>query len=85
MEVKLKISGMTCAVCVKTIEKSVSKMDGVESIVVNLLDESAVINFDEKFVSIEDIGIKIERLGYEVLGIAEEIEELPDKEDELKE
>ncbi|MBM7409201.1 heavy metal translocating P-type ATPase [Methanococcus maripaludis] len=85
MEVKLKISGMTCAVCVKTIEKSVSKMDGVESIVVNLLDESAVINFDEKIVSIEDIGIKIERLGYEVLGIAEEIEELPDKEDELKE
>jgi Cu+-exporting ATPase len=52
---------------------------------VNLLDESAVINFDEKIVSIEDIGIKIERLGYEVLGIAEEIEELPDKEDELKE
>jgi Cu+-exporting ATPase len=85
MEVKLKISGMTCAVCVKTIEKSVSKMDGVESIVVNLLDESTVINFDEKLVSIEDIGIKIERLGYEVLGIAEEIEELPDKEDELKE
>jgi Cu+-exporting ATPase len=85
MEVKLKISGMTCAVCVKTIEKSVSKMDGVKSITVNLLDESAVINFDEKLVSIEDIGIKIERLGYEVLGIAEEIEELPDKEDELKE
>jgi Cu+-exporting ATPase len=85
MEVKLKISGMTCAVCVKTIEKSISKMDGVKSITVNLLDESAVINFDEKIVSIEDIGIKIERLGYEVLGIAEEIEELPDKEDELKE
>ncbi|MBA2847060.1 Cu+-exporting ATPase [Methanococcus maripaludis] len=85
MEVKLKISGMTCAVCVKTIEKSVSKMDGVESIVVNLLDESAVINFDPELVSIEDIGIKIERLGYEVLGIAEEVEELPDKEDELKE
>jgi len=85
MEVKLKISGMTCAVCVKTIEKSVSKMDGVDSIVVNLLDESAVINFDEKIVSIEDIGIKIERLGYEVLGIAEEVEELPNKEGELKE
>ncbi|MBA2859771.1 cation-translocating P-type ATPase [Methanococcus maripaludis] len=85
MEVKLKISGMTCAVCVKTIEKSVSKMDGVESIVVNLLDESAVINFDPKIVSIEDIGIKIERLGYEVLGIAEEVEELPNKETELKE
>ncbi|MBA2868409.1 cation-translocating P-type ATPase [Methanococcus maripaludis] len=85
MEVKLKISGMTCAVCVKTIEKSVSKMDGVESIVVNLLDESAVINFDPKIVNIEDIGIKIERLGYEVLGIAEEVEELPNKETELKE
>ncbi|ABO34737.1 heavy metal translocating P-type ATPase [Methanococcus maripaludis C5] len=85
MEVKLKISGMTCAVCVKTIEKSVSKMDGVESITVNLLDESAVINFDEKIVSIEDIGIKIESLGYEVLGIAEEVEELPDKDVELKE
>ncbi|MBA2852630.1 Cu+-exporting ATPase [Methanococcus maripaludis] len=85
MEVKLKISGMTCAVCVKTIEKSVSKMDGIESIVVNLLDESAVINFDPKIVNIEDIGIKIERLGYEVLGIAEEVEELPNKETELKE
>uniref|UniRef100_A9AAE6 Heavy metal translocating P-type ATPase n=1 Tax=Methanococcus maripaludis (strain C6 / ATCC BAA-1332) TaxID=444158 RepID=A9AAE6_METM6 len=85
MDVKLKISGMTCAVCVKTIEKSVSKMEGVKNITVNLLDESAVINFNEKIVSIEDIGIKIERLGYEVLGIAEEVEELPEKEGELKE
>jgi len=73
MEVKLKISGMTCAVCVKTIEKSVSKLEGVKSITVNLLEESAKIEFDEKIVSLEDIGIKIERLGYEVLGIFEEV------------
>ena len=47
---------MTCAVCVKTIEKSVSKLEGVKSITVNLLEESAKIEFDEKIVSLEDIG-----------------------------
>ena len=37
---ELKISGMTCAICVSTIEKSLSKLNGVSSAKVNLGTEN---------------------------------------------
>lgn len=58
MNVKIKISGMTCAVCAKTIEKVLSKTDGVNSITVNLVDESAEVDFNPDVISIEEIGKK---------------------------
>ncbi|ABR54392.1 heavy metal translocating P-type ATPase [Methanococcus vannielii SB] len=73
METKLKVSGMTCAVCANTIERSVSKMEGISKISVNLLEESVSIIFDDKVLSIADITLKIEKLGYNVLGNFEEV------------
>ncbi|WP_048057806.1 heavy metal translocating P-type ATPase [Methanothermococcus okinawensis] len=87
MNVKIKIFGMTCAVCAKTIEKVLSKTDGVNSITVNLVDESAEVDFNPDVISIEEIGKKIEKLGFDVVGIGvdENLEDVEEhKELELK-
>ncbi|MCE7735674.1 MAG: copper-translocating P-type ATPase [Candidatus Heimdallarchaeota archaeon] len=43
---KFNISGMTCASCVNTIENYVGSQEGVKSVKVNLLAETAMIEFD---------------------------------------
>lgn len=63
-QLKLDITGMTCAACSTRIEKVLNKMDSVEANV-NLAMESAAISFDSELVSINDIITKIEKLGYE--------------------
>ncbi|MEH7376699.1 heavy metal translocating P-type ATPase [Neobacillus drentensis] len=63
-QLKLDISGMTCAACSTRIEKVLNKMDSVEANV-NLAMESAAISFDTELVSSNDIITKIENLGYE--------------------
>ncbi|MFL6562974.1 MAG: heavy metal translocating P-type ATPase, partial [Bacillus sp. (in: firmicutes)] len=64
-QLKLDITGMTCAACSTRIEKVLNKMDGVEANV-NLAMESAAISFDTELVSSNDIITKIENLGYGV-------------------
>ncbi|MFL6555238.1 MAG: cation transporter, partial [Bacillus sp. (in: firmicutes)] len=58
-QLKLDISGMTCAACSTRIEKVLNKMDSVEANV-NLAMESAAISFDTELVSSNDIITKIE-------------------------
>jgi len=41
----LKVSGMTCAACVKTVENAISGVDGVSSVSVNLLSHRAEVEF----------------------------------------
>ena len=64
-QLKLDITGMTCAACSTRIEKVLNKMDSVEANV-NLAMESAAISFDTELVSGNDIINKIEHLGYGV-------------------
>ncbi|MDR1065759.1 MAG: heavy metal translocating P-type ATPase, partial [Oscillospiraceae bacterium] len=60
----LAITGMTCAACSARIERVVSKMDGVESVSVNLASERASLTFDGDKLSLADIIAKIEKTGY---------------------
>ncbi|MFB5194434.1 heavy metal translocating P-type ATPase [Neobacillus sp. KR4-4] len=62
-QLKLDITGMTCAACSSRIEKVLNKMDGVQANV-NLAMETAAISFDTEQVSSNDIIAKIEKLGY---------------------
>ena len=62
-QLKLDITGMTCAACSTRIEKVLNKMDGVEANV-NLAMESAAVSFNSELVSSSDIFKKIEKLGY---------------------
>ncbi|KAH9495205.1 ATPase Cu transporting protein 7A [Bulinus truncatus] len=60
----LKISGMTCASCVATIEKNVSKMEGVNKILVSLMAQRAEVTYDPAYVLPSQIANKVEDLGF---------------------
>ncbi|MDF2671792.1 MAG: copper-translocating P-type ATPase [Clostridiales bacterium] len=64
MEKNLKIEGMTCAACAKTVERVSKKLDGVIEANVNFATEKLKISFDETKVSIPDIRAAIEKAGY---------------------
>ncbi|MFD1736729.1 heavy metal translocating P-type ATPase [Bacillus salitolerans] len=58
------ISGMTCASCVNRIEKSISKLSGVQKVHVNLANESATVEYIEEQVTTSQLVKAIEKLGY---------------------
>ena len=62
----LPIQGMTCANCVSTVERNVKKLDGIESVVVNLSSERAAVGYDTQKVALDQIIQKIQRAGYNV-------------------
>lgn len=63
-DLTLDIEGMTCASCATSIERGVSKLEGVKSISVNLLNKSAYVEYDPDTLKSVDITRKIETLGY---------------------
>lgn len=63
-QVVLPVTGMTCANCVATIERNVKKLDGVDTVNVNLASERATVSFDPQKLSLENILAKVERAGY---------------------
>ena len=64
MEKKYSITGMTCAACSSGIERTVRKLDGVQSCSVSLMGESMDVAYDETVLT--DAGIKkaVAALGY---------------------
>jgi len=84
----LKIGGMTCATCVKTIENSLRNLDGIISVNVNLGAEKAFVTYNPKVITISDMKKAIEDTGYKYLGLeGEDVEDLEKKarEKDLKE
>jgi len=71
-QVTLKVGGMTCAMCVKTIEGSLGKLDGVSSATVNLGAEKAYVSFNPRVVTVAEMKAAIEDAGYQYLGISGE-------------
>jgi|GEM_PF-6273423 copper chaperone CopZ len=52
---KLSISGMSCEDCARTIEKAVKQIDGVIDLKVDYRSSSALLRYDEKRISPEQI------------------------------
>lgn len=67
-EINLSITGMHCAACVARIENTVKKLDGVDSVKVNLLTEKANVAVAEGGPTQEDIIQAITNIGF---GVAE--------------
>ncbi|EHR78739.1 copper-exporting P-type ATPase A [Thermococcus litoralis DSM 5473] len=67
MEINIKITGMSCASCAKTIEVALKELEGVKDVKVNLATETAYVKFDESKVSITQIIRAIESVGYGVV------------------
>ena len=52
-EVTFPVTGMTCASCVRRIEKALVKVDGVQTASVNLATEKAKVAYDPAVASPE--------------------------------
>lgn len=60
---KINVLGMHCAACSAACEKSLNSIDGV-SAAVNLMTETASVEYDEKKVSYSDLVSAIEKAGF---------------------
>lgn len=66
-EIDLPITGMTCAACVRTVERALNKVPGVVSANVNLATEHAHVSFVAGTARRADLVSAVERVGYGVL------------------
>ncbi|HEX9333550.1 MAG TPA: HAD-IC family P-type ATPase, partial [Anaerolineales bacterium] len=65
-QLTLPITGMTCANCVATVERNLKKLDGVQSAVVNLSSERAMVNYEPTKLQLTDMIARVNRAGYGV-------------------
>jgi Cu+-exporting ATPase len=60
----LEITGMTCASCVRRIEKNLDKVEGVAGAQVNLATEVATVTYDPKTVALDELIGAVTAAGY---------------------
>src|SRR5437588_9703824 len=63
-EITFPVGGMTCASCVRRIEKALNKVEGVHTASVNLATEKAHVAFDPAQTSIDRMQAAVEKAGY---------------------
>lgn len=63
-KISLGVYGMSCASCVGKVEQSLNKLDGVYKATVQLLTESAMVQFDENKTNTEEILHAVTNLGF---------------------
>jgi len=62
--VTLAVPGMTCAACPITVEKALSKVEGVSKADVNFDKREAVVTFDDAKASVQKLTKATEDAGY---------------------
>ena len=68
----LPIGGMTCAACVRHVERALSNVEGVTQVNVNLATERATVEFVPGLADLDTIGQAVADAGYEVLDLEEQ-------------
>ncbi|MDR1072555.1 MAG: heavy metal translocating P-type ATPase [Treponema sp.] len=63
----IPIGGMTCAACSARVERAIRKLEGVESVSVNLATEKAAVIYNPRTIRISAIKDAIEKAGYKAL------------------
>jgi P-type Cu+ transporter len=63
----LPVLGMTCAACVRHVEKALQGTPGVRSAVVNLATNRATVTFDPGAVRVEELAASVKDAGYELV------------------
>src|SRR5680860_917442 len=66
VEATVNIGGMTCDMCVASVEKGVSELEGIASVKVSLNDSTAIVKFDASKTDLAMIEKAIEKRGYSV-------------------
>ncbi len=64
--VELPIEGMTCASCVRRVERALSRVEGVQDASVNLATEQARVTLDPSVATLDLLRAAVERAGYRV-------------------
>lgn len=81
MNKKYKVTGMTCSACSSRVEKCVEKLDGVNTVSVNLLTNSMQVDFDESKLTEEKIADSVIQAGYGMEIPTGKVEKKEEKED----
>lgn len=79
-KLELQIDGISCQACVAKIERKLSKTNGVERALVNISNNMANIDYDEKEIKASEIMETIEKLGY----TPRKKEDLKEKDESIK-
>lgn len=61
------VEGMSCVICKGNVERALSNIDGVKDVKVNLLENEAIINYDENKVNEQILYKAIKDAGYNLL------------------
>lgn len=69
-KVILSIDGMTCSACSNGLEKYLNKQDGIKEATVNLVMNTASIEYDDKKLVLEDLNRFVKEAGFRSLGIS---------------
>ncbi len=72
-EVRLPVTGMSCANCAAAIERQLRKVPGIEQATVNFATEEASVAFDPRKLDLRDVEEKIREAGYGVVAAKTEI------------
>ena len=62
--VTLSVPGMTCAACPVTVKKALSKVDGVEKVVVSYEKKEAIVTYEDAKTNVEALTKATENAGY---------------------
>lgn len=62
---KFDIKGMTCSACSTAVDRNVKKLEGINEVNVNLLNNSMIVKYDENVLNNEIIIKKVQDAGYE--------------------
>ncbi|PKL59518.1 MAG: heavy metal translocating P-type ATPase, partial [Methanomicrobiales archaeon HGW-Methanomicrobiales-4] len=71
-QVTIRVGGMTCAICVQTIENALRALDGVIAVTVNLGTERAYVTYNPSLVTLQQMRNAIVTAGYQYLGTDKE-------------
>ena len=74
---KFDVGGMTCAACQAHVDRAVSKLDGVQSVAVNLLAGSMLVDYDPAQVTPDGICTAVDRAGYSASPVSAGTEATP--------
>lgn len=65
MDIKFKISGMSCGHCVASITKGLNDLEGITNVEVSLEKGEAIVQVDENKITPKQIITELDELGYD--------------------
>src|SRR5215218_11041658 len=68
--ISLPVAGMTCAACARVIERTLTRLPGVDAAAVNYATGRASLRFDPSVIALPRIAEAVHDVGYEVIEAA---------------